>query len=262
MRKIRQVGGFFPLDEEGYIDNPCGWEHIDRRWYPPLSLIVKTYRRQLGDQLHSVWLRGSLARGLAVEGIADVDSFALVHLPVFVHWQEAPWQGEEAREVLQRFPFAGEVEFVLNSFHEQLASCNRRLSMLIATQSMPLSGEDIRPLLPKCRPGPDMMLYCRRLASDMEIFRRKPTYTARDCRELTKAILRSSMEMTGAGTGQFTPDLYWCYRVFAGHFPSRAGAMRQMLHYYLNPVAGDERARSAILKLGRWLVAVQGNAPD
>jgi|GEM_PF-3348941 len=84
MSVARPVGGYFSLDAEGCLMNPCCKELLPAAWRPVLEAVVIIYREETGRKLYSVWLRGSLPRGLAVEGLSNLDTFALV--PPDLYW--------------------------------------------------------------------------------------------------------------------------------------------------------------------------------
>lgn len=254
-QRIRPLGSYFPQDEQGYVCNPCDAAHLAGDWEPLLAEVVAVYQRRLPDRLHSVWVRGSLPRGLATAGISDVDTFALVAGRAFLPWRTPAWGPEEAARLQRRFPLAGEVELVLSSYHDELECRHPRLAMLIATQSLPLMGPDIRPALGRFRPGPDMLLHYRWLAADLEAFAGQPSYRRQDCRQLAKQLLRVAGELVQERDGRFTPDLYWCYVSFTRYYPEQAPAFREVFHFFLNPVAGDPVTRSKLLQNGRWLLS-------
>ena len=74
--EIRKTGSYFDTDSEGYLINPASMTKIQEEWKPIVNDVVKTYKEQFGDDLISVYLRGSVSKGEAVAGISDIDSFA------------------------------------------------------------------------------------------------------------------------------------------------------------------------------------------
>ena len=76
---IKPIGDYFPQAPDGTILNPCSPDHIPVAWRPGITYLASLYQRFLGDRLHSVYLRGSIVRGLPEASVLDIDSFALVH---------------------------------------------------------------------------------------------------------------------------------------------------------------------------------------
>jgi hypothetical protein len=67
------LGGCWPLEADGTLRNVAREAHVQARWRPVLDAAVSTAHTALGRRLLGVYLRGSLPRGLAVEGVSDVD---------------------------------------------------------------------------------------------------------------------------------------------------------------------------------------------
>jgi len=234
--------------------NPCDRRYLDPLWRPLLEAVQAVYRGRLGSALHSVWVRGSVPRGLAVAGLSDVDTFALVESRTPFHWREPAWAKEETCRLSARFSTSSEIELVLSSYAPDLHHTNRRLSMLIATQSMPIAGPDIRAELPRFRPGPDMLLHYRWLEADLADLAGSASFRRADCRRMSKQLVRVAGELVQERDGRFTPDLYWCCEAFARFYPDRACVLRQVLHYFLNPVGEEEPfVRDFLLQTGDWL---------
>src|SRR5690606_41345984 len=65
-------------DAEGFLPTRPDRRPIAGPWASAVALVVDAYRDRLGPALHSVYVRGSVARGLAVEGVSDLDTFAVL----------------------------------------------------------------------------------------------------------------------------------------------------------------------------------------
>lgn len=253
-RFIQAVGSYLPQDAEGYILNDTSWQKIPKPWHIVLHQIIESYDLELGNELHSVYLRGSLARGTQVDGFSDVDTFALVHRPN-LRWVEASWQAALQAKLQKRHPFVKEVEIMLSSFDEDIVDSYPGLAMQIKTQSLCLHGPDCGQYLAAYKPSKNMMIYYRWLEMDLKSFSAKEKITKEDCRVLMKRIVRAGFELVMVKEGRFTSDLYFCYQAFGKYYPEYEENMKEVLYFYLNPIANKKRLIMKIHSFGNWLVA-------
>ena len=68
MSEIKRLGGFWEISKEGHIINPGHIEHIAEPWLGLVESLRQACLSNCGDQLHSIYIRGSVTRGLAVPG--------------------------------------------------------------------------------------------------------------------------------------------------------------------------------------------------
>jgi tRNA nucleotidyltransferase (CCA-adding enzyme) len=102
MIEIKPIGKYLSQEENGFIVNDLSIEKIDEKWLPILETIVETYQAKLGENLVSVYLRGSVARNLAVDNISDLDTFALVKSTFSdkkIRWKMANFQSSTFQEI-------------------------------------------------------------------------------------------------------------------------------------------------------------------
>ncbi|MEM9822254.1 MAG: hypothetical protein AAF985_14320 [Bacteroidota bacterium] len=236
MISIQETGRFFELDAAGYIVNDTSRDRILPEFLPLLAAIVQTYQKELGAQLHSIYLRGTLARGL-FSAISDIDTFALVHQPG-LRWKKTNWPVEyrSSWPVIGRF--SGEIEMMLSSFQSNLRSNYPGLAVQIKTQSLCLFGDDVAAQIAPYRIERDLMLNSPWLAADLADYQANPSLASG--RQLMKTILRSGFELVMQRMQAYTPDLYLCYRSFTKFYPRQEKLMKQALHNYLNPTDIDQ----------------------
>jgi len=249
---IRPIGGFFENDADGFVLNPCSFERVRAHWMPVLEAVRQYYLDRFGTLVHSIYLRGSLPRGLAVEGFSDLDTFCLLKAPGF-RWEEVPGRADLESRLRREFPFVWGVELQVSSFNETLETTYPALAAILKTQSLCLFGTDISSQMPAVRPGPDLMIYRHWLEQDVRDFLSKKTIKHIDCQDIMKTLIRSAFELVMARAGRFTPDLYWCWRAFSDFYPDRKPDLRQALHWYLNPTADVSFLHPFVHKTGFWL---------
>jgi hypothetical protein len=78
--EIKPIGTFLQTNAEGFIVNTTSLEQIQDEWLPAVEKVTDAYRKHFGTDLHSVYIRGSVAKGQAIHNVSDIDSFAVVTL--------------------------------------------------------------------------------------------------------------------------------------------------------------------------------------
>ena len=203
--------------------------------------------------MHSIYLRGSVARGNNVDGFSDIDVFAIIY-DIEDRWKIADWQPDLQKELQIEFPFVKEVEVMLTQYFKDFYQKNPRLAMIIKTQSLCIYGEDLIEEIPPFLPNKKMILNLTWLEEDLNDFLQKETIAQKDYQEIAKILIRSGFELVKEKEQKFTTDLYLCYQVFSEYYPEKEKEMREVLHLYLNPIEDDLYLKNLIEDLGNWML--------
>ncbi len=255
---IQPIGSFLPMDENGFILNDLKWENLQLDWRKPIEIILEAYQNHFQGKLYSVYLRGSVVRGLAVPFVSDIDTFALVESDSFIRWEKATIQPTVEATIQNKFPFIKGVEMNIASFEKDFSQRNPRLAMVLKTQSLCILGNDISNQLPRYQTI-DLCLNSQWLEADLDDFQKKldtKTVTKKNCQAIMKIIIRVGMEIVVEKEGKFTNDLYLCYKIFSKYFPKQEYKMRQALEYFLNPIDNIKTLNDFIKSFGNWLLSI------
>lgn len=253
---IQPIGQFLSMDKDGFIFNDLKLENIQPIWNEPIQLIIQQYHEYYNKKLHSIYLRGSISRDLAVPNVSDIDTFALVYSDHFIRWKNSDIQEEIEEKVQAKFPFVNGVEMNIASLDDEFYLKNSRLAMIIQTQSLCLDGVNISKKSSKFRPT-DLCLNKKWFAEDLNDFNKKigdQKIRLEDCRAIMKIIIRVGFELVVEREQRFTPDLYLCYRTFSKYYINKEKEMRQALVYFLNPITDLQILEAFVNQLGNWLM--------
>ena len=239
MIEPQRIGRFLNVDGAGCVVPDVAAEHIGTVWQPLVAFVRDALMRRPG--VRSIYLRGSIARGLAIEEISDAD---------FIYLSETnfdPADIELEKAAAARFPFVKSVAlFRLDRAgfdHIRPRQTRPYFQMLLKTQSLFLGGDDVTEDVAPFRAGPDMVSHVFSLADD---FVRLPRLLqhGRDsgveqemCQWFSRRVVRSGFEITMDRSDRFTRDLYLCYEQFAEFYPDRAAPMFRVL---VNCLDGQE----------------------
>ena len=250
--EIKPIGSYFDIDSEGYVVNPASKEKLQEKWKPAIDDAIEVYKKQYGDTLRNVYVRGSVAKGQAIDGISDVDTFAYVDLEK----SEINNNFKEAKEhILQKYPFVEGVEL------EAQPLAHSKEDTILLTQSLCIYGEPLE--VPKLKPGKEMALHAPRIVQRQEWMKAVLKSIEEDtseeqvkegCKWRMKILLRVGAELTMERSGKYTRDLYPCYQLFSEYYPKKEPEMREVLYLVLNPTSDKEKIKAIVSNLGGWLV--------
>lgn len=254
MVTLRPVGGFFPLSDDGFILNDTAATFVDPRL---AAQVNQVYRATYGDDLHSVYVRGSVARGNFLPGISDLDTFAVVDRENVA--QATPGAGAASAALLQEFPDFTEIVFVAVSLETILTQRRNPFTFLLQTQSCCIHGTPLHPRLSPYRPDIEILgeaSYLRhRIAkylAEVEAIDDPQTLKIQ-CSVLMKGLVRSAYDLVLPLERQYTRDLFWCYRWFVRHYPEHEPSARQAVEWALEPIADKPPVATLLAGFGVWL---------
>ena len=254
--EIQDIGSYFDVSPEGTIINPASQEKIPENWKAPVEKTVEIYKSHYGDKLVSVYIRGSVTRGKAIDGVSDIDSIAIVDLDSN-ELEDISWSNPLQKEILAAYPFVQRVEIdpvSLTDFKER-----NDIPIVLATQSVCIYGKDIAEDLPPLHPGKEIFLHLPAMEQIVAKWTKRieessdSEATKRIVSSVMKRRVRSGSELTAERSQKYTRDLYPSWKVFAEYYSEKAAEMRQALEFSINPTDNKEVAIMALRNLGKWL---------
>ncbi len=255
--KILSIGTILTVDDEGYLVSQSSQEKIIPPWDVVVGGIRDKYVEELGDKLQSLYMRGSVGRGNAIEGVSDIDGLAVVYgNPKNIDWS---WVEDFASQATEKYPFVAGVDMMQQSYEAILSGDKKIAAFLVKTMSACVYGEDLGPRLPSVKPGRDAVVACWNIESKVspEYLAKNSTITsAQKMRWVSKQILRAGFELVMEQEQAFTRDLYPCYELFSKHYPDKEPVMRRALEMALWPTNDDEALRGLLNDIGPWLIEV------
>lgn len=248
--EIRPTGSYFEVDDDGFLKNPASLDKIQQKWRHLIDDVVEVYKNKFGENLHSVYVRGSVAKGEAVDGVSDADTFAYVTVPK--DQIEKGWQKEDSAVLKHKYPFAEDIEISVMPLPETGSS--------MILQSVCVYGEGLE--VPPKKPGKEMLNHLYYFEERHMNTRKWFDAISPDekeqiqgkCTWLMKDILRAGFELTMERSGRYTRDLYLCYKDFSEYYPEKESLMREILDLALNPIADKQKILEIQERIVPWMV--------
>jgi hypothetical protein len=259
--KITKYGGYLRVDTDGYLINQSKLENITPPWLDVVNATVAAYKKHFGSKLHSVYVRGSVAKGQAIEGVSDVDTKAVVDAePGQI---DLSWAGEFNKRIKKQFPAVTKVEITA----DPLSSVQKRRDarILIKVHSVCVYGHDLAPELLPLKPGKDTAIHVFSLSREVnhtiELLEQNPpaAQVKTKCSWIMKRLLRAGAELVAERSQLYTRDLYYCYELVAKYYPDKAEAAYQTLQLALEPIEEPQEVIEHLQKFGRWMGELADN---
>lgn len=255
MSSIKNIGAFLEIDANGYIINPASFEKIQGKWLAPLEVAKEEYIARFGTALHSLYLRGSVPKGQAMDDISDLDTFAVVNLRE--EEIDISWWKEINQRIREKYPYVEGVEIIaipLNEFAESKGD-----QIMIKTQSICLYGTDLANTIPPFKPGFETTQHIQSIGKKVENTLswlqedKGEEKIAKKCGWIMKQLLRSGFELVMERSGKYTRDLYPCFETFSEFYPEKKDEMYKVLELAISPTADKQVIREVISGIGQWI---------
>jgi hypothetical protein len=268
----QRIGRFLSVDRLGYVQPDVAVDRIGSRWKPLVDFVTRSLMKR--TDIRSIYLRGSIPRGLAIENLSDAD-FIYISESNFDHVDAVLEQAAKAN-----FPFVQSLKLLrlgrteLDKVHHP----QRRpyFHMLLKTQSLFLAGDDIAKDIEPFKPGPEMISHVFWLADEFRktlILAPRVSSRVEEAQKavversawqwISKRIVRSGFEITIDKNNRFTRDLYLCYESFAVSYPRLSDQMYRVLINSLNGNENPNMHEGLVTFLAKESVRLSGlNVPS
>lgn len=248
--EIKPFGSYLETDAGGYLVNPASLEKIQEGWKPVIQDVIVAYKTHFGEKLKSVYIRGSVAKGQAVEGISDIDSIAYIDLPKDAINHE--WEEVAEKEIADKYDFLESAELMSRPL------VIGPMNVILLNQAVCVYGDPI--VVPRVKLGKEMMMHIPNLDKRIQILDKKlasadtPEKVKETCVWFAKDILRTGFELTMERSKRYTRDLYLCYQDFAEYYPNKESQMREVLDLALNPTSDKKVIEKIRDEFSSWLI--------
>lgn len=253
---IKKIGSYLKLDESGYIVNTTSIDRVQEKWKEPLEKVCDAYKDHYSSNLHSAYVRGSVAKGEAIEGVSDIDTFAVVSLPSEAI--DRSWVKDFKVNFSRVYPYIEDAEIQMYSLED--FENRKGLHILIKTQSICLYGTSLESSIHSFKPGRSTIQHAQHLEEEIEeaiVFLKERSQTREDvkteCAWIMKRILRTGFELVMERSGKYTRDLYPCYKGFASYYPDREREMYHVLKMAVCPTENKDEVVTLLENINTWI---------
>ncbi|PAF35731.1 nucleotidyltransferase [Terribacillus saccharophilus] len=260
MRSIKNIGRFCKNDHNGFIINDASLDKIDTRFFELIEKVIDTYRHQLGSDLHSVYIRGSIPRGLGIPEVSDLDTLCVTNKAL--KDLDLDWVNNAEQKLNKDSSCINGVEM---SFFNLDDICNTKrfsiIPFMIKTHSVCVYGEDLRNQLPAFKA--DAALANEHIINlESNFVQAKEDLRGNEDKEdildccvwIMKIIIRAGLALVMEKEKQYTRDLYPAYEAFSRYYPEKKEKMLQALEYAINPIENTDELIFYLNDMGKWMI--------
>lgn len=259
MTEIREIGSFCSIDDRGYIANQSAPEKINKKFLKVIKLINEKCLSALPREVHSIYIRGSVPRGLDIEGVSDIDVIIVTYSnPQYI---VLDWVEETEQYIDQKFSFINGVEIGISPLSEfDAAKYCSMIPFLLKTYGICIYGENIISKLPDYKP--DISLaneHLIHLKSFIDAAKKGLTDNEDIeeikgwCSWVMKVIVRSGGVLVIDEEQMYTRDLFPAFKIFCKHYPKKEQEMKKALWYSINPLSSSEEIVKFLNHFGSWI---------
>lgn len=260
---IKEHGRFFQQNSLGELLNDCAITNLKSPWLELVETWKKGCLTIFDSGVVSIYLRGSIPRGLAIEGFSDLDGIVIVRENFVNDDTLENCLAQFHQQLRSQFSFCPNIETQIIS-EKEIFDYSSGWGILLKIQGLCIWGVDYESQLPPVSLGLDLVSYSFSLAQDInsvcQWMRQNSFAQNRDvntiknkCSWLCRRIVRSGFELVMKKENVYTRDLYLNYVVFARYFPERQQDMNRALFLAINP--SGNRAGLLVFwgEFGTWL---------
>lgn len=260
MTRIKNIGRFCATDNNGNILNDSSLKKVIPEFLMIIEEVVENYQTHLGFDLHSIYIRGSVPRGLGIKGVSDLDTIAITNKkPTDI---DLKWVDKAEQEINNKFCAVNGVEF--SFYHKEDILGTTAFSMIpfmIKTHSVCVYGEDLTLQIPDFRAG-KAVGNAHLINLKSQIKQAKEDLVDNDdnddlidcCVWIMKILVRAGLALVIVEENLYTRDLYPAYKLFAKHFPEKEPEMKQVLQYAIEPTTNPEDILGVLNQFGNWMI--------
>ena len=215
--KIKRIGNYLQIDDRGYLVNRSNIQNNQNHWLSATEAVPEIYLTNWTDEIHSIYVRGSIAKGLAIDNVSDLDSFAVLKPGKFESTDVGDrakvqtWMRNSEEKLQARFPFITGLEVGLESF-ESIKDRNNIYSFIIKVEATCIYGQDLGSQIAPYKLNHDIAFQTKYIHFHLEQFWSEyPNETEKEKKLwlnwLMRRFLRLGMELVMQNEQRYTRDL-------------------------------------------------------
>lgn len=143
MRDIKQIGQLCRVDNNGFIINDANLNKVNAAFNEAIHETIERYLSFFPKEILSIYIRGSVPRGLGIEGISDLDTIAITYS--HPNTLDLDWVDQAEKEIDQQFSILNGIE--LSFYHlEQILDIKQFsiIPFMLKTHSICVYGKNLK----------------------------------------------------------------------------------------------------------------------
>ena len=254
-KKILKLGSLLHVNQDGFLVSDLKKKTIQPKWEKAVKKAVSILKKQIPG-IYSVYVRGSVATGKAIEYVSDVDFLVVTQKQTRDVYKQRVFCSLAV--LAEEFPFVTRFDV---GYYTAKDIVNVKERVLVKLRSVCVYGKDISHNIPVLRPGRDVCVTLLGLEKEIEqtLLEIEEGYYTKDntramCVWMMKRLVRGGLELVSERDGVFTRDLYLCYENFSVHYPKYKKYSYQALELAIYPKDNVPKIKKIIKTFGGFLI--------
>lgn len=247
------------INNLGIIPNIGDLSKIKNKYLPIISEVKVFYLKELGDNLVSLYIRGSVSAGRDTN-FSDLDFVAVTKRKINTNMEKR--LSDYADYLQNKYKKINGFEIATVSFSQLLKSKDYfNLRMNLKTCSVILNGKDIRNLIPKVIPNKQLSLKMFNYASNEYIELKKYFSSSKEksylgknrqvefwCGWIMRGLSRSGMGILMLNEKAYTNDIKYISKNMAKKYPQFETFFIQAAKWVVEPTSDKKEVKSFLNK--------------
>jgi hypothetical protein len=258
---VKDIGRYCSTDKDGYICNDSNVEMIGEDYLEVIKEVKRSYFYHLGPYIHSIYIRGSIPRGLGIKGVSDLDTIAILNKKP--EELDLNWSDRVEKEINNQFDCVNGVELSFYYIEEILEDTTSFsiIPFMLKTHSVCIEGEDIKHLLPEYKADQSLanehLINVKRQIEQAksDLINNHDKADILDCCSwIMKIIVRAGLALVMGKEKLYTRDLYPAFKLFSKYFPEKEQDMKQTLIYAIEPIVNPQVITELLNGFCDWII--------
>ena len=266
--RMSRNGRIWQVDARGNILNDADLRHVQAPFRAALDDAVALMVQYAEADIHSIYVTGSVPRGLALPGQSDLHVFAVLEYEVDPELVMQDWIPLAEAEIFDRHDALSDVQielwpqgYIFRDPEEFSIG-----AFIIRAHSVCVWGSDLTPELPDFNlnnthtrigiANDDLVLLKQDLADAAEAIH--DAESAEDVvywsKFICKRMVRAGFSLVLVESNLYTNDIDLAYEQFSRFYPNQARAMAQAVAYIRQPTKDSTDILNFLATHGSWLL--------
>ncbi len=256
-------GRIWRTDDDGRILNDAAPEHIKPPFDAVVRDVVAACSANIEADVHSIYITGSVARGLAVPGKSDVNVFAVLESEVDPELVKQDWVDEAEKRITAAHSCISDAELELWPYGYVFRDPDEFAvgAFIIKTHSVCVWGNDLSSQLPDYKvsaaiANDDIVQIKPDIEDTIEAI--KADNSAENvrylCRYICKNIIHAGFGLVMADVGVHTRDVDAACDYFKQRYSAQAEKMQRALDFVDSPTDNTDEVLAYLEGFGAWMI--------
>lgn len=227
-QSLQAIGDVIYTDKNGYLQKSVSLETVQDELRPIINEVLEIAQNTFNKNIHSAYVRGSVAKGTFIPKISDLDMVIVTHQDC---GNEVEAKYIKSIKILEtKYPFIQGVEKIVKTATEFIESKNP----VFKYSAVCVLGEDLTSKIAPLKIGRETTVH---LSSILRIIEESVPKIESEVEErwvkrwsiwISKSLIRSAHELVAEKNGYFARDIYPCYMGIIQIYPSDEALIRRV----------------------------------